>query len=312
MSQYGANFISLKIEGIKGKGWRSLKSLLFLPFFFLESLALLVRLRPDLVIGAGGYSSGPVVLLASLTRIPTLIMEQNVLPGVTNRLLARWATKVVVAFKSSLPRFKGKGIFLGNPVREEFYSLPPKEKTEELVLLVFGGSQGSHFLNKAMLSALPLLENEKGKLRIFHQTGKAEREDVRLGYEQNGFEDVVIDHYFPDMANYFRQSDLVISRAGATTIAELIAARKASILIPFAKASENHQLWNARELEAVQAAEVITEDEFKPQLLAAKIRFYLAHKEKIGQMEKNLEPLRTARAAERIVDLCQELMKAKT
>jgi UDP-N-acetylglucosamine--N-acetylmuramyl-(pentapeptide) pyrophosphoryl-undecaprenol N-acetylglucosamine transferase len=141
MERYKANFIPLKIEGLKGKGLKTLKSLALLPYGFLKSLFILFRIRPALVIGVGGYSSGPIVLLASWSRIPTLIMEQNLKPGLTNRLLLPWVRKAVVAFESSLLYFKGKGHVTGNPTREEFHSLPKKERNHRLSLLIFGGSQ---------------------------------------------------------------------------------------------------------------------------------------------------------------------------
>ncbi len=311
MDRTGAHFVQLKIEGLKGRGLRSLWTLTLVPFAFLKSLAILARLRPDLVIGVGGYSSGPVVLAAALMRIPALILEQNLHPGYTNRLLVRWAKKAVVAFKDSLPFFKGKGVFLGNPVRDEFYALRPKPRTSELTLLIFGGSQGSHVLNRAMTAALPFLKAEKDSLRIFHQTGKADYEWVRASYIHHGFDEAVISPYFFDMWRFFEKTDLVISRAGATTIAELIASQKASILIPFALASENHQAKNARELERINGAEVILEKDLNPARLAEKLIFYIKHKEKITEMEKSLAALRTDRPAERIADLCFELMEAQ-
>ena len=309
MAHYKAHFIPLKIEGIKGRGFKTLKSLLLLPLSFLKSGAILIRKKPDLVIGVGGYSSGPIVLLASWFRIPTLIMEQNIYPGLTNRLLRRWVRKAVVSFERSLPNFKGKGIFIGNPVREEFYAVAPKERNGWLTLLIFGGSQGSHFLNKGIVEALPLLRAEKEHLKIFHQTGEKDWGWVEKSYKQEGFPEVKVAPYFEDMANYFQKSDLVISRAGASTIAELIAAQKASLLVPFSQAADNHQLLNARELEKVNGAEVITESEFSPEALSKKILAYIQDKQRITEMEKNIAPLKTDRVADRIADLCFELME---
>jgi len=311
MDQHGARFIPLKIEGIRGRGWKSWKALALLPFAFVTSLALLLRLKPDLVIGVGGYSSGPVVLLASLLRIPTLILEQNLTPGFTNRRLTRWADKAVVAFENSLPFFKGKGVFLGNPVREEFYALPRKPRTEELVLLVFGGSQGSHILNQIVTKALTHLSAVKGRLRIFHQTGKADFEWVRSSYLRSAFSTALVSPFFSDMANYFAQADLVICRAGATTIAELIVAQKAAILIPFARAAEDHQAKNAAELAQVGGAEVILEKDLTPLVLAGRILEFLDNKNKITTMEKNLTVLKTDRPAEAIAGLCFALMESQ-
>lgn len=311
MEHHQVDFISLKIEGIKGKGLKIIKSLLLLPFSFLKSLLILLRLKPHLVIGVGGYSSGPIVLLASWMKIPTLILEQNLEPGFTNKLLIPWVRKAVVAFKESLSAFKGKGIFIGNPVREEFYNLKPKEKNNKLTILIFGGSQGSHFLNKAIVDSLPLLKREKENLIIFHQTGKKDFEWVKRSYDQNSFEDVIVAPYFFDIAQYFQKSNLIISRAGATTIAELIASQKASLLIPFSKAADNHQVLNAQQLEKLQGAEVIHEEEYSPQVIAQKIFDFLKNRKKIYQMEKNLKPLKMDKVAEKISALCFEMMETE-
>jgi UDP-N-acetylglucosamine--N-acetylmuramyl-(pentapeptide) pyrophosphoryl-undecaprenol N-acetylglucosamine transferase len=309
MAHYEAHFIPLHIEGIKGRGIKILKSLLLLPLSFLKSLWVLLRIKPDLVIGAGGYSSGPVVLLASWLRIPTLIMEQNIQPGFTNRLLRRWVKKAVVSFERSLPYFKGKGIFIGNPVREEFYHLTPKARNGWLTLLIFGGSQGSHFLNEGIVRTLPLLKEKKEHLKIFHQTGEKDWEWVDESYKKEGFQEVMVAPYFEEMAYYFQKSDLIISRAGASTIAELIASQKASLLVPFSKAADNHQFINAQELAKIDGAEVITEEEFSPSTMAKRICHYSQNKQKITQMEKNLAPLKVRDAADRIADLCFELME---
>lgn len=311
MERHGAHFVALRIEGIKGRGWKSLRAVVLLPLAFFKSLALLLRLRPDLVVGVGGYSSGPIVLLASLLRIPTLILEQNVTPGFTNRTLARWVKRAVVAFESSVAHFKGKGVFLGNPVREEFLTLRPKTRTPELTVLVFGGSQGSRFLNQMITGALPHLAPRRESLKIFHQTGPADFEWVTERYVQSGFTDAVISPFFFDMAGYFEKTDLVVCRAGATSIAELIAAQKAALLVPFARASEDHQTKNAQELERVGGAERIPEADLSPDGLAARILFYLDHRERITEMEKNLAVLKTDRPADRIADLCFELMRTK-
>ncbi|MGB7294306.1 MAG: undecaprenyldiphospho-muramoylpentapeptide beta-N-acetylglucosaminyltransferase [Candidatus Aminicenantales bacterium] len=311
MEKHGAHFIPMRIEGIKGRGLKGLKTVLGLPCTLFRSVLLLLRFKPGLVIGVGGYSSGPIVLAAAWLGIPTLILEQNLVPGFTNRLLIRWVRKAVVAFENSLVHFKGKAVFLGNPVREEFYRIRPKPRTETLTLLVFGGSQGSRVLNETMVAALPLLAAEKGRLRIFHQTGEAEFKKVKEGYVQNGFQDAEIAPFFHDMAGCFEKSDLVIGRGGATTIAELIVARKAAVLVPFALASEDHQVKNARELARVDSAEVILEKDLSPGLLANRILHYLDHPERITAMEKNLAALKTEDPAGRIAELCFDLLEAK-
>jgi UDP-N-acetylglucosamine--N-acetylmuramyl-(pentapeptide) pyrophosphoryl-undecaprenol N-acetylglucosamine transferase len=278
----------------------------------MKSLFLLIRIKPHLVIGLGGYSSGPIVLLASLMRTPTLILEQNVFPGFTNRTLISRIQKAVVAFEGSLPHFKGKGVFLGNPVRTEFYTLHSKKRNSKLSLLIFGGSQGSHFLNTNITSTLPLLEDKKNELKIYHQTGSHDFEWVRQAYSKNDFHDAEVAPYFYDMPKYFQKSDLVISRAGATTLAELIASHKAALLIPYAKATDNHQVQNALELKKVGGAEIILESEFTPEYFAKTIIAFMDNKDHLDRMEKNLASLKNENSAENISKLCWALMEDRT
>jgi len=311
MTHYGADFISLKIGGLKGKGISAVKTLFLLPLSFMKSLVLLLRIKPLLSIGVGGYSSGPVVFLSSLLGFPTLIMEQNVRPGLTNRLLSRHVKKAVVSFEESLPYFRKKGVLLGNPVRKEFLSIAPKKRTGFLSLLIFGGSQGSRFLNKAITSALPYLEKEKENLRIKHQTGEHDFKWVKNEYEQQGFNKVQIQPFFFDMAEHFQNADLVICRSGATTIAELIAARKASLLIPFSKATDDHQLLNAKQLQQIEGAEILEENAFTPSFLADTIRRFIKDKKSLDRMEQRLKIFRKEDAALKISELCFKLISEK-
>ena len=303
MSGRGIRFVALPVEGLKGRGLGMLKSLALLPWALVLSLGLMIRTRPALVIGVGGYSSGPVVLAAWMTRVPSLILEQNARPGFTNRLLRPFARKAVVAFPGALEAFRGKGIALGNPVRDEFYKVGPKPASETFTLLVMGGSQGSHILNATMVETLPLLAADKGALEIYHQTGPADYDRVKDAYGREGYGRAVVAPFFEKMAEVLSQADLCLCRAGATTIAELIAARRGAILVPFARAAENHQFLNARELEKLGAAEVITESELTPEGLAARLRSFLADRFRAGRLAARLEPLRTEGAADRIVDL---------
>jgi UDP-N-acetylglucosamine--N-acetylmuramyl-(pentapeptide) pyrophosphoryl-undecaprenol N-acetylglucosamine transferase len=309
MAGHGVRFIPMRIEGLKGRGFKSLRALLLIPLAFVHSLAILVRTRPGLVVGVGGYSSGPIVLLASWLRIPTVILEQNARPGFTNRLLRRAVRRAVVAFPSTLAAFKGKGVVLGNPVRELFYALPRKTHGPALDVLIFGGSQGSRFLNDRVIAALPLLGAAKGRLRLAHQTGPADLERVRAAYAASGLSGAEVAAYFGDMPAYFGRADLVVCRAGATTLAELIAARKAAILVPFAGAADDHQTANARELESVGGAVLLPEAEATPERLAARILGFLDRPEALEAMERNVGRLQAEDPAARIAALCLELMK---
>lgn len=308
MARHGAEFVPMKIEGLKSRGLRSLRGLALLPGAFLRSLVLLIRLRPRLVIGVGGYSSGPIVLLASILRIPTLILEQNARPGFTNRVLLGWVRKAVAAFDSSLGEFRGKAVALGNPVRDEFTAVTPKPHGNRLSLLILGGSQGSHFLNLAVAAALPRLAGSRDKLEIVHQTGAADRETIAEEYRRNGFDTAEVAPFFDEIAARYAAADLLICRAGATSCAEIIAARRASLLVPFAGAADDHQTRNARVLEAAGGAEIVAEDERTTDRLIERILFFLDHPERLSEMERSLEPLRKPDAADRIAGLCFELM----
>jgi len=309
MEEHGVRFIPMRIEGLKGRGLRSLKGLGLLPLSFVQSYSILRRARPGLVIGVGGYSSGPIVLLASWLGIPTLLMEQNARPGFTNRMLGRWVRKAVVAFESSLPYFRGKAVCLGNPVREQFYTLPAKTRNGNLAVLVFGGSQGSRFLNDKMTAALPLLAPVRDRFRITHQTGTNDLDGVAAGYRACGFDAGGVTAYISDMAGAFGRADIIVCRAGATTIAEIIAARKASLLVPFAGAAEDHQTQNARTLEAVGGAEMLTEVRLTPEVLAGRLFHYLTNPADIITMEEKLLVLQVENPAAKIAGLCLSLME---
>jgi UDP-N-acetylglucosamine--N-acetylmuramyl-(pentapeptide) pyrophosphoryl-undecaprenol N-acetylglucosamine transferase len=311
MAEHGVPTVALRIEGLKGRGWRSLGALALLPFAFLKSLAVLVRLRPRLVVGVGGFSSGPIVLLAAWLRFPTVILEQNVRPGFTNRILVRWVRAAAAAFDATLPALHGKGLRLGNPVREEFYRVKPKRREGPFALLVFGGSQGSRFLNERVPAALALLQGRRPDLTVVHQTGERELRDVRRRYDEAGFAAAEVAAFLPDMADRVAAADLVVCRAGATTIAELIAARRAAILVPFAGAADDHQTANARELARAGGAEVIPEAEATAGRLADRIGHFLAHRNELDIMERALAPLATPDAADRIADLCRGLIERR-
>ena len=308
MDFHGARFIPLNIEGLKGRGLKSVRALAKLPFAFFRSYRILRKLKPALSIGMGGYSSGPVVLLSSWMKIPTMILEQNSIPGFTNRMLTSRVDKAVVSFSSTRAAFKGKGTLIGNPVRKEFYLLSPKQPSEKLSILLMGGSQGSRFLNDGMIKALPLLKDMRHQLVFFHQSGELDLTRVREAYVSSGFQNVMVKPFFFDMPALMGKADLVICRAGATTIAELIAARKPALLFPFAGAADNHQFYNAKELENVKGAEIILEEEFSPEIFAQTIKRFITNRARLTLMSQNLGSLRRTGIAEEIADLCFDLM----
>jgi UDP-N-acetylglucosamine--N-acetylmuramyl-(pentapeptide) pyrophosphoryl-undecaprenol N-acetylglucosamine transferase len=240
--------------GLKGKSLGSvLRGVSLLPLSAWDAWRVITRRVPDVVVGVGGYSSGPVVALAALRGIPTLVMEQNAAPGLTNRLLATVVRAAAVTFEASVARFGGKAFVSGNPVRPEFFERLPGMPSDHPRLLVFGGSQGAHAINLAMAAAAPDLVRLAPGLQITHQTGPRDVEMVREAYRRAGM-DARVEAFLYDMHQEMHAAAVVVCRAGATTLAELAAAGKPAILIPLPTATDDHQRANAAAVAALGAA----------------------------------------------------------
>lgn len=295
--------------GLKNVGFAAkLKGLMILPKSFLEARRLIKNFKPDVVVGAGGYVSGPVLLTASFMRIPTLVMDSNALPGFTNRRLAMFVDKAALTFEEALPFFGKKGVVTGNPVRKEFFDIPPKGRdNDKFCILIFGGSQGARAINNAMIEAVAFLQDFKKKLQITHQTGEHDFEKVQSGYAENSWEKANVRRYISDMVSEFAETDLIISRAGATTCAELAAAGKAAIMIPLPTASDDHQRKNAEALQTAGAARMILQRDLNGESLANEIVELINSPEKIGEMERAAKSLGRKDAAEATVDLIENL-----
>ncbi len=293
----------LKNVGVVGK----LKGLGVLPVSFFEAARLLREFRPDVVVGAGGYVSGPVLLTASILRFPTLVMDSNALPGFTNRKLARFVDKAALTFEEALPFFGNKGVVTGNPVRKEFFDVPRKERGEKTSILVFGGSQGARAINNAMMNALPLLESRAEKLRIVHQTGEADLEKTRETYSRSRIADHDVRAFISDMFVEFGNADIVVCRAGATTCAELAAAGKASIMVPLPTAADDHQRKNAEAFERVGASRMLIQADLNGESLASTIAELIDSPARVDEMENAARKLGRADAAEATVDIIEDL-----
>jgi len=312
--QAGLELSLIESAGLKNVGVAARASgLLILPKSLRQARALIKEFRPDVVIGAGGYVSGPVLLTASFTKLPTLIMESNALPGWTNRVLARFIDKAAVSFEAALPFFGGKGLVTGNPVRREFFEIPEKRRDpSRLSVLIFGGSQGAHAINQAMVGALPLLGEVKNKLRVTHQTGEADYEQVLSGYANESWSaQADVRKYIDNMVAAFAEIDLVICRAGATTTAELIAAGKASLMIPFPFAADDHQRKNAEAMAAAGAGKMILQQDLSPQRLASEIATLVGEPEKVTAMEHATRKLSPGDAAAKVVDLVEGMVERR-
>jgi UDP-N-acetylglucosamine--N-acetylmuramyl-(pentapeptide) pyrophosphoryl-undecaprenol N-acetylglucosamine transferase len=286
----------LRSAGLKGRsGLAVLKGIALLPVSFTDAWRILSRRRPQLVIGVGGYSSGPVVMLAALRRIPTLLAEQNAVPGLTNRLLSWVVSAAAVTFESTVSFFGRRGFVAGNPVRPEFFLDRPRdvsadarsaqaeggshtkdERPGKARVLVFGGSQGAHAINVAMVEAAPRLAADGG-VDITHQTGDRDVELVRNAYRDAGLP-ARVEPFLYAMDREMTQADVIVSRAGATTIAELTAAGRAAILIPLPTATDDHQKKNAEVLARAGAAEMVEQKDMTGAVLAERL-LALAHDE---------------------------------
>ena len=287
-----------------------MRGLLVLPKSFLGARRLLKTFRPDVVIGAGGYVSGPVVLSAAMLRLPNMVMESNALPGWTNRVLARFVDKAAVSFDAALPYFRGKAVVTGNPVRREFFEIAARERQPgQFSILVFGGSQGARAINEAMIAALPALASMKDALRITHQTGESDFARVSAGYAEGGWaERAKVMKYIDNMVAAFAAVDLVICRAGATTTAELIAAGKASVMVPFPLAADDHQRKNAEALAAAGAGIMILQQNLSGERLAEQLTSLVREPERITKMEQAARGLARGDAAAAVVDMIEELV----
>jgi UDP-N-acetylglucosamine--N-acetylmuramyl-(pentapeptide) pyrophosphoryl-undecaprenol N-acetylglucosamine transferase len=270
---------------------------------------LLRRVRPDAVVGVGGYISGPLLLAASRRRIPTLILEPNFDPGLTNLWLARFVDAAAVAWEDTATHFRGKGFVAGNPVRPEIAAVPDLTVTDRLRVLLFGGSQGSTALNDAMVAALPHLQPRE-RFAIVHQTGPDHLEGVRVAYARHGF-DARVEAYLPHMDREYAGCDLVVSRAGATTCAELCAAGRGAVLVPLELAG-GHQRHNADAMRRAGAAVVVPEAELKGRWLAATLAELAGDPRRIVELGRRARENGRPDAAARIVDRLGELLQTAT
>lgn len=272
-----------------------------------QAWAVLRRRRPQVVLGMGGFVTGPGGLVTRLMRIPLVVHEQNAIPGLTNRWLARVATRVLEAFPGSFPAAAAAQA-VGNPVRAEITGLPersPIAGERPLRLLVFGGSQGAQALNETLPSALALIPaGERPQVR--HQAGRGKDAATRAAYRAQRV-DAEVTEFLDDMAGAYTWADLAICRAGALTVSELMAAGLPSILVPFPFAVDDHQTANARFLTRADAARLMPQSEMSAERLAAELRGLLSDREALGAMARRAYRLARRDATRRVADVCQEI-----
>lgn len=299
------NSAGLKNVGLVGK----IKGLSVLPKSFLEARAIIRQFRPHVVVGAGGYVSGPVLMMAAIMGVPNLVMDSNALPGFTNRRLARFIDKAALTFDEAVAYFGKKGIVTGNPVRKEFFKIEPRQAAETINLLIFGGSQGSRAINEAVAAAVPLLAGDKDRINVTHQTGDADYQKVLDAYAVSGWANVDVRPYIADMVTEVAKADLVISRAGATTCSELAAAGRPSIMIPLPTAADDHQRKNAEAMQAAGASRMLLQSDLTGVSLTAAIQDLIREPGELADMGRAAKGLGREDAAERTVDLIEELKR---
>ena len=305
----------LSVAGLRGKG---LARLVAAPWMLLRAClqagGILRRLRPRVVLGLGGFAAGPGGLMARLLGVPLCIHEQNAVAGLTNRLLAPLAGRVLEGFPGSFGPGRRAGT-VGNPVRPEIAALPPPEqrmagRSGPLRVLVLGGSLGAQALNRAVPAALARLPGDC-RIEIRHQAGRgAKAEEARAAYAAAGVEAEVLE-FVDDMAAAYGWADLVICRAGALTIAELAAAGVASVLVPYPHAVDDHQTRNARHLAAAGAAVLVPQDALDPGVLGERIAAWCRDRGALVGMARRARALATVDAAARVADACLALARGR-
>jgi UDP-N-acetylglucosamine--N-acetylmuramyl-(pentapeptide) pyrophosphoryl-undecaprenol N-acetylglucosamine transferase len=312
----GLSLQLIRVAGLKGMSRaQRMRGVALLPLAAIDSWRIISRFRPDVVVGVGGFASGPVLMLAALRGYPTMLLEQNALPGFTNRWLARVVRAAAVTFEQALDFFPGTGFVTGNPVRPEFF-VTSTEADEQYVappaaarVLIFGGSQGAHAINMAMVEAAPRLVASGTPLSITHQTGERDVDMVRDGYRRAGLE-ARVEAFLFEMDREMTTADFVVSRAGATTLSELAAARRAAILVPLPTATDDHQRKNAEVIARAGAAELIDQRVLSGERLANLILALAADPTRRHRMAAAMQTFARPDAAARIADRVWELAGA--
>lgn len=300
-------FFAIPIRGVRGRGLRGVLQLAVqLPTAVARAWRIVGRFGAQLVLGVGGYASFPVVVAAWLRGVPSVLLEQNARPGLANRVLGHLARRVCTTFSDADPYFpSGRAVLTGNPVRP-LAAAGSVAGRSGFTLLVFGGSQGAHRINEALHTAAETLGAEISALRIIHQTGRSDVEWLRDRYAALGL-DAEVREFIEDMASAYSAADLVVCRAGATTVAELTALGKPAILVPYPFAADDHQRANADVLARRDAAILVLDSELEGNSLVRTVIDLAAHRERLGAMAARARELGTPDAAVQVLRVCREV-----
>jgi UDP-N-acetylglucosamine--N-acetylmuramyl-(pentapeptide) pyrophosphoryl-undecaprenol N-acetylglucosamine transferase len=298
----------IEIGGLKGvSGARRLRTLWQLPLASLRCLRIIRARRPRAVFSMGGYVAGPVMLAARWQGIPVVVMEPNAMPGFTSRRMGRFVTRALLNFEEAARHFPaGKTLLTGMPVRPEFFSLPPKRRTETLSVLITGGSQGSRTLNLAARRSWPIFRRAGFPVRFLHQTGPAMHAELEAEFASSGLDGRIVP-FIQDMPAAFAAADLVVCRSGAGAVAELAAAGKPSVLVPFPFAADDHQLHNAEAFERAGAARLVLDREATGERLFQEITALANESGRLERMGEAARSLAHPGAAEKAAGILEDL-----
>jgi UDP-N-acetylglucosamine--N-acetylmuramyl-(pentapeptide) pyrophosphoryl-undecaprenol N-acetylglucosamine transferase len=304
----GLKLETIRSAGLKGMGpVRLLRNALQLAPALFGSAAILRRHRFAGAFCVGGYAAGPIMLLAAMSGMRTVIFEPNAEPGFSNRLLAMFATRMATGYPSVAESWGARAQFTGCPVRPEFFACPPRRPIAPYQVLVTGGSQGAGVINRAIVNALDIFAAQNFPLSLVHQTGERDYNEVRSAYESRNVRAEVAP-FFTDMSERFAQADLIVCRAGAITVAEIAAAGRAALFIPFGAATDSHQLRNAQEMARAGAARLIPEPELSGQRLAEEIANLIRDPQQLVDLGARARQLARPYAARDIADMIDEVI----
>ena len=304
--QEGFELRTLPTGGVKRVGWKkALRSLAAALKGLVQARGILKEFKPSVVIGVGGYASFPMMGAAILCRYPRIIMEQNAIPGLANRVLGRWVDFAAVTDPRTVTFFGKRAVVTGNPIRPQFKSIPRKEHRPPFTVLIFGGSQGAQAINNAVRDSLKSLVDWKDRLRFVHQTGEKQADEMRRTYTELGFT-ADVRPFLDNIYEQYAVADLIVSRAGMTTLAEVKAAGRSAILVPLPFAADDHQRANARTMVEAGAAIMVENAELTGERLAGVFRDLFSDPRRLSDMETKAKGLAVLDAESRIVDLAEE------
>jgi len=283
-----------------------IRTALDLPRAIFAAAGMLNEFQPDVVIGVGGYASGPAMLAAVLKHTPTLAFEPNLIPGFANRMVARFVSAAAVHFEQTADHFRN-AVVTGVPVRPAFFQIPKKRYSPDSpTLLVFGGSQGAHAINQAVIHALPELMRRLPALHLIHQTGDRDYNEVQAAYAGTTLS-AEVHKFIDDMPAFFAHADLVLCRSGASTVAEIAAAGKPAIFVPFPRAADDHQRRNAEAMEQANAAVVLEETRLDEVWLVDTVDALLEDSSRLSRMSGAARAMSHPNAAKEIAELAAKV-----